>query len=158
MRRSTSPLIKSENLANNALTDTFGYHACNRKCIVTGGGVHMSHEDTHEYQELFTRQLEKLRQQKGVSQREMSLSLGQAAGYIAKLTNPKNDYLPRMINFFYICDYFNLHPKDFFDEGVKHPELINGIIMELYKLDETQLTHILAMIQDLTALHDKQKP
>lgn len=115
----------------------------------------MNQEDTHEYQELFTRQLEKFRLQKGVSQREMSLSLGQAAGYIAKLTNPNNDYLPRMINFFYICDYLNIHPKDFFDEGAEHPALIGEIIKELYKLDENRLTHILAMIQDLTTLLDK---
>lgn len=108
----------------------------------------MHEDDKHEYEALFIRQLEKLRINKGVSQREMSLSLGQSAGYIAKLTSGHN--LPRMITFFWICDYFNVHPKDFFNEEIiGNPALIDSIIKGLYKLSDEQLNYISALVKDL---------
>ena len=79
----------------------------------------MSAEESHEYQELFVSQLEKFRLQKGVSQRDMSLSPGQSEGFISKLTNPKSHNLPRLNNFSYICDYFHIHPPDFFDDKIE---------------------------------------
>lgn len=112
----------------------------------------MSIEDSHEYQELLVRQLEKYRLQKGVSQRDMSLTLGQSEGYISKLTNPHAHNLPRMLNFFYICDYFGVHPKDFFNEEIDHPDQIGALIKDLYKLSDTQLEHVRAIVQDLTEL------
>ena len=112
----------------------------------------MSMDESHEYRELLVRQLEKFRLQKGVSQRDMSLSIGQSEGYVARLTNPKVYNMPRMINFFYICDYFGVHPKDFFDESVEHPDKINALIKNLYKLSDTQLEHVSAVVQVLTEL------
>lgn len=109
----------------------------------------MDIEDCHEYESLFINQLEKLRQQKGVSQREMSLAIGQTEGYISKLTNPKTQHLPRMIIFFWICDYLGIHPKDFFDESVAFPGKIEEINKNLCKLSEDQLAYISAMIKDI---------
>ena len=43
------------------------------------------------------------RTQKGVSARDMSLSLGQANNYINNIENKKS--LPAMQSFFYICEY-----------------------------------------------------
>ncbi|GAA4297966.1 helix-turn-helix transcriptional regulator [Anaerocolumna aminovalerica] len=109
----------------------------------------MNEDDKHEYEALFIRQLEKFRIDKGVSQREMSLSLGQSAGYIAKLTSGHN--LPRMITFFWICDYFNIHPRDFFNEEIiGNPVLIDSINKGLYKLSNEQLKYILALVTDLS--------
>ncbi len=109
----------------------------------------MKEDDRHEYESLLIRQLEKFRAAKGVSQREMSLSLGQSAGYIAKLTSGHN--LPSMIAFFWICDYFNIHPKDFFNEEIiGNPALIDSIVKGLYKLSDDQLNYILALVQDLS--------
>lgn len=111
----------------------------------------MSSDDSHEYRELLVRQLEKYRLKKDISQRELSLSLGQGASYIAKLTNPKSNSYPRMINFFYLCDFFGIHPKEFFDEEKEHPEQIEAMINDLYKLTDTQRAHIHAIIQDFIA-------
>ena len=111
----------------------------------------MSAEESHEYQELFVSQLEKFRLHKGVSQRDMSLSLGQSEGFISKLTNPKAHNLPRMINFFYICDYFHIHPRDFFDEKIEYPSQIGSLVKDLTKLDEAQLEHIAAIVHGLIA-------
>jgi len=107
----------------------------------------MTVNDKHEYEALFIRQLEKFRLKKEVSQREMSLSLGQSAGYIAKLSSGHN--LPRLMTFFWICDYFNIHPKDFFDENIENPEKIESITKDLYKLNDNQLSYISALIKDL---------
>ena len=48
----------------------------------------------------FARRMSQLRQAKGVSARDMSLSLGQSAGYINNIENGVN--LPSMSTFFYI--------------------------------------------------------
>ena len=50
---------------------------------------------------------------KGVSARDMSLSIGQSAGYINNIENKKN--LPSMAAFFYICEYLEVSPQEFFD-------------------------------------------
>ena len=51
--------------------------------------------------EQFSARLTKLRMAKGVSARDMSLSIGQSAGYINNIENGVN--LPSMSVFFYIC-------------------------------------------------------
>ena len=59
----------------------------------------------------FIKRLVTLRMNKGVSARDMSLSIGQSAGYINNIENGIN--LPSMSVFFYICEYFGITPKDF---------------------------------------------
>ena len=54
----------------------------------------------------FARRMSQLRQAKGVSARDMSLSLGQSAGYINNIENGVN--LPSMSTFFYICEYLGV--------------------------------------------------
>ena len=61
----------------------------------------------------FAERIIKLRTSKGISAREMSLSLGQAAGYINNIENGKN--LPSMAMFFEICEYLEVTPQEFFD-------------------------------------------
>lgn len=99
------------------------------------------------YEDLFHERLSRLRAQKGVSARDMSLSLGQSESYINKIENKKS--LPSMTGFFYICEYLDIHPKDFFDDGVSSPIKLNELIGELKKLNDGQLEHLLAIIKDL---------
>jgi len=99
------------------------------------------------YEDLFYERLIALRTQKGVSARDMSLSLGQSESYINKIENRKT--LPSMTGFFYICEYLNIHPKEFFDDSIKSPIKNNEVITELNKLNITQLEHILALVKDL---------
>ena len=84
-----------------------------------------------------------LRIEKNVSAREMSLSLGQNSSYINRIEN--HIALPSMRLFFYICEYLEISPKDFFDTELSHPILIKEIIEELKKLDDTQLSTVLAV-------------
>ena len=71
----------------------------------------------------FARRLTKLRMEKGVSARDMSLSLGQSAGYINNIENGIN--LPSMTVFFYICEYFGISPKEFFDVETESPSRLS---------------------------------
>ena len=60
----------------------------------------------------FAERLTKLRIEKGVSARDMSLTLGLSATYINRIENGR--MMPSMSVFFDICDYFMLTPAEFF--------------------------------------------
>ena len=72
-----------------------------------------------QYEERFSKRLIQLRMQKGVSAREMSLSIGQNASYINNIETGKA--LPSMNGFFYICEYLNISPQEFFNETAEAP-------------------------------------
>lgn len=99
------------------------------------------------YEKFFSQRLTKLRMEKNVSARDMSLSIGQGAGYINNIENGHN--LPSMTGFFYICEYLNITPKDFFDENNANPIILNKLIDELKKLNSNQLESILSIVKDL---------
>lgn len=64
-----------------------------------------------DHLEFFYQRLTQLRLQKGVSARDMSLSLGQSESYINKIENRRT--LPSFTGFLYICEYFELTPGNF---------------------------------------------
>lgn len=99
------------------------------------------------YEEFFANRITKLRIAKGVSARDMSLSLGQSESYINKIENGKA--FPSMQVFFYICQYFGITPKDFFDEQSSNPVLIKSIIEDLTKLDESMIHSIGEIVKGL---------
>lgn len=69
-------------------------------------------------EEDFAKRLSALRQEKGASARDMSLSLGQNAGYINNIENGHN--LPSMTVFFYICNTWELLRKNFLIMTMSH--------------------------------------
>ena len=101
------------------------------------------------YEEFVPERLAKLRLQKGVSARDMSLSLGQANNYINNIENKKS--LPAMQSFFYICDYLGVTPKEFFDEENLYPETLQEFIAEAKKLDSKSMTYILGIMKELNS-------
>lgn len=100
-----------------------------------------------KYQNEFGIRLAKLRIEKGVSARDMSLSIGQNEGYINGIENGKS--LPSMKTFFIICEYLNITPDDFFNNKSQYPDTIARIVHYLYKLDKDKLKHIGNVIEDL---------
>ena len=92
------------------------------------------------YEEQFPLRLAQLRARKGVSARDMSLSLGQNAGYINNIESGKA--LPSMSNFFYICEYLNITPGSFFDSETDNPEQLQQLIQKMKKLSDEQLASI----------------
>lgn len=95
----------------------------------------------------FSLRLAQLRNEKGVSARDMSLSIGQNASYINNIENGKA--LPSMSGFFYICEYLNISPKDFFDTDNKTPEKIQNVLGELEKVDDEYIDSIANIIKGL---------
>lgn len=98
-------------------------------------------------EEKFAERLSQLRLAKGVSARDMSLSIGQSAGYINNIENKNN--LPSMSAFFYICEYLEISPQDFFDFDSRNPEKLNEIMGYLKQVDDEQLNHIIGIVKGL---------
>ena len=98
-------------------------------------------------EELFRERLIQLRMAKNVSEREMSLALGQSESYINKIENGKA--LPSMQIFFYICEYFAITPKTFFDDGVQDPVRLQALVEDLKGLDSQQLESLHTIVRGL---------
>ena len=86
------------------------------------------------YEDFVPERLAKLRTQKGVSARDMSLSLGQANNYINNIENKKS--LPAMQSFFYICEYLGVTPQ---------------FIAEARQLDPQSMQYILGIMKELNS-------
>ncbi len=102
-----------------------------------------------DYMEWFATRLAELRIEKGVSARDMSLSLGQSESYINKIENRRT--MPSMAGFFYICEYLGIEPADFLNVNAHSPQKSREIINEIEKLSPVQAEHILSLIKDLNS-------
>ena len=101
-----------------------------------------------DYIEWFYKRLTELRIQKGVSARDMSLSLGQSESYINKIENRRT--LPSFTGFIYICEYLGITPEEFFNQNSASPTMTRELMHELEKLSPTQTEHILQIVKDIT--------
>lgn len=99
------------------------------------------------YEEDFPIRLAKLRSQKGVSAREMSLAIGQNPSYINNIESGKA--LPSMAGFFFICEYLNITPCEFFDTDSASPGELRELVDKLKKLDHRQIRTLSALVSDL---------
>ena len=97
----------------------------------------------------FALRLAKLRQLRGVSARDMSLSMGQNHGYINNIETGK--VMPSLTGFFYICEYLQVTPSEFFDTDSNDPEQIRTIAKDLKKLSPSQLASIADIVHGLTS-------
>ena len=102
-----------------------------------------------DYLEWFYHRLTALRMQKGVSARDMSLSLGQSESYINKIENRRT--LPSFTGFLYICEYLGITPRDFFDTNINAPSKTNDLLKAIGKLSSEQTDHILRVVEDITS-------
>lgn len=100
-----------------------------------------------DYIEFFYKRLTELRLQKGVSARDMSLSLGQSESYINKMENRRT--LPSFTGFIYICEYFQITPQEFFNINAASPQKIKELLNEFEKLTPEQADHVLQIVKDL---------
>lgn len=78
-----------------------------------------------------------LRMLKGVSEYKMSYDLGHSRGYVNNISSGKS--MPSMLEFFAICEYFDVTPVEFFDPNKSDPKLLNGTIQKLERLDREDL-------------------
>jgi len=95
----------------------------------------------------FINRLVQLRMKKGVSAREMSLSIGQSPGYINNIESGVN--YPTMQSFFYICDYLDVSPQEFFDTETENPVRVNELMQAAKGLHDDLLVHLIAIVKSL---------
>ena len=100
-----------------------------------------------DYLEWFYQRVAELRIQKGVSARDMSLSLGQSESYIIKIENKRT--LPSMTGFFYICEYLDITPQEFFNVDASAPQKSRELLRELERLSPEQSEHVLQIVRDI---------
>ncbi|MCM1364996.1 MAG: helix-turn-helix domain-containing protein [Faecalibacterium sp.] len=91
--------------------------------------------------EFVRERITQLRLQKGVSEYKMSYDLGHSRGYINNISSGKS--MPSMLEFFAICEYFDITPIEFFNKSISDPKLMKQAILGLEKLstDDLDLVH-----------------
>ncbi len=97
--------------------------------------------------EFISSRIAKLRTDKNISARDMSLSLGQSQSYINNIENKKA--LPSMQMFLYICEFLGIEPKDFFEEDVTSPGTLNEAMTTFKSLSPKQLELLIALAKEM---------
>ena len=89
-----------------------------------------------------------LRIKKNVSEYQMSLDLGKNKSYIQNISSGRS--LPSMGQFYEICQYFNITPYQFFDEGLHNLPLYQKACDLLKQLDEDDMMTIIPLLKRLS--------
>jgi len=95
----------------------------------------------------FGLRVSKLRVDKGVSARDMSLGIGKCANFINKVERGK--CRPSMETLFDICEYLNISAQEFFDEENPHPQLIRELVADCKGLDDKSQLHVAGIVREL---------
>ena len=111
--------------------------------------------EDHQYDKKFAARLAQLRINKGVSAREMSLALGQNPAYINNIETGKA--FPSMMCFFYICEYLEITPAEFFDTSNPNPDQINRLVEYSKRLTRGQLEIVEPLLDELAKVTGKKK-
>ena len=88
-----------------------------------------------------------LRVKKGVSEYKMSTALGHSKSYIQSISSGRS--MPSLPELLYIFEYFGITPREFFDDGLKNPALLQQAIDGLKTLNDDDITLILGHINRL---------
>ena len=97
--------------------------------------------------EFIGNRLAKLRSEKGISARDMSLSLGQSQSYINNIENHKS--MPSMQMFIEICEFLDVRPCDFFAEDTESPHTLQEASEEFRTLSHHQLELLIELAREM---------
>ena len=103
-------------------------------------------------EDFIRKRISELRIQKNVSEYKMSLDLGHSKSYIQSISSGRA--LPSMSEFLYICDYFEITPKDFFDVNIEETLRLHQLYTSAKELSSEDLD---ALIFLADFLQKKQK-
>lgn len=98
--------------------------------------------------ETFAIRLAKLRTEKNISARDMSISLGQNPAYINNIET--NKALPSMNMFFNICEFLDITPSEFFNDTVDSPAALKNLYEQFNSLSTNQITSLSNFIKSFT--------
>ncbi len=88
-----------------------------------------------------------LRIKKGVSEYKMSLDLGHSKGYIQSISSGKT--MPSLKELISICDYLGVSLKEFFDDELPNPHLVNYLCCLSEKIAESDLELLISIAERL---------
>ena len=101
-------------------------------------------------QQFIRERISVLRTKKNISEYRMSTDLGHSKSYIQSISSGRS--MPSMGEFLYICEYLGVTPKEFFDDGIAEPQLVQ----KLYELTRNMSEDNLNMLINLAErLNDK---
>lgn len=84
---------------------------------------------------------------KGLSEYKMSKELGHSKNYIHNITSGQT--MPSISELLYICDFYNIEPKYFFDDGITNPVLIQSALNALKNKTDQDISAIIYLINRL---------
>lgn len=93
--------------------------------------------------------ISKLREQKQVSERKMSLDLGHSTSYICSITSGRS--LPSMSEFLYICEYLGVTPMEFFNEDKATTLMQQKAIDYIYSMSDEDVSLMIGFIERMKA-------
>ena len=93
--------------------------------------------------------ISKLREQKQVSERKMSLDLGHSTSYIRSITSGRS--LPSMSEFLYICEYMGVTPMEFFNEDKATTLMQQKAIDYIYSMSDEDVSLMIGFIERMKA-------
>lgn len=99
------------------------------------------------YSKDFAHRLYTLRSEKGVTARAMSLDLGLSESFINGIENQKN--FPTMENFFLICEFLGVTPREFFDYEAENPRETDEIYDRFKRLKANEREVIIKMMETM---------
>ena len=95
----------------------------------------------------FAKRLSELRKNKGISAREMSLSLGQSENYINHIENAKA--YPSMAIFLEICEYFGVTAGEFFSYEKRNVDTISQLAQACQGLTKEQINLLVSLAENM---------
>lgn len=88
-----------------------------------------------------------LRTKKNVSEYRMSTDLGHSKSYIQSISSGRS--MPSLGEFLYICEYLGVTPKEFFDEEMKEPQLVQRLCELACNMSEADLNVLISTAERL---------
>lgn len=101
------------------------------------------------YLQFIRERISLLRIKKKVSEYKMSTDLGHSKSYIQSISSGRS--LPSMSEFLYICEYLGVTPKEFFDEDVKEPQLVQKLYNLTRNMSEADLNILIGTAERLNS-------
>ncbi len=101
-------------------------------------------------QQFIRERISNLRTKKNISEYRMSTDLGHSKSYIQSISSGRS--MPSLSEFLYICEYLGVTPKEFFDEDINEPQLVQRLCELTRNMCEADLN---ILINTAERLNDK---
>ncbi len=92
-----------------------------------------------------------LREEKGISERKMSLDLGHSTSYIRSIISGRS--MPSMGEFLYICEYLGISPQEFFNEKKSTSLVQQKAIDYIYHMSDEDISLLVQFIERINVTH-----